>query len=240
MMHGERWLDKKKGGEIKQMSIPFQEINCQRPVAPTNYGQDFGAFGDGVAGVLPDAPHNTSLTGTTSHLFEGSPKAFKRMPGYCGFLPTTGNKETNLQATADYERRDTKNCRLFTLKQYWLDTPGFSGFRPQAAVNLQNTNSGNAGARVGSTSSFMNEFLSKPENVQEMNRRRAAQAHFGTTQATKTFFSEGQSVEKSENGAKDAEAYYKIIRPYEGLPRIMLPSGTSESGYRFDTYTGRV
>lgn len=80
-MHGERWLDKKKGGEIKQMSIPFQEINCQRPVAPTNYGQDFGAFGDGVAGVLPDAPHNTSLTGTTSHLFEGSPKAFKRMPG---------------------------------------------------------------------------------------------------------------------------------------------------------------
>lgn len=36
------------------------------------------------------------------------------------------------------------------------------------------------------------------------------------------------------------QAYFKLVRPYEGLPRIMQPSITSESGYVFGTYSDRA
>ena len=46
------------------------------------------------------------------HLFAGTTKLFKRMPGYCGFMPSTNVNENAIrQATNDHERKDPKNCR---------------------------------------------------------------------------------------------------------------------------------
>lgn len=36
---------------------------------------------------------------------------------------------------------------------------------------------------------------------------------------------------QSENGIKNAESFYRLLRPYEGLPRVSRPSETAESGY---------
>lgn len=46
------------------------------------------------------------------HLFKGTAKMFKRMPGYCGFMPSSDvNSLAVAQATNNYERKDPKNCR---------------------------------------------------------------------------------------------------------------------------------
>lgn len=62
---------------------------------------------------------------------------------------------------------------------------------------------------------------------------------YGSTQATKTFFQGGQ-IAQSENGVKNAEAFFRLVRPYEGLPRVLRPSLTTESGYEFNCYMGKV
>ncbi len=46
------------------------------------------------------------------HLFNGTTKAFRRMPGYCGFLPSSErNPHAVSHALDDHDRKDPKNCR---------------------------------------------------------------------------------------------------------------------------------
>jgi hypothetical protein len=65
-----------------------------------------------------------SLEATSAPLFGGSPKAFKRVPGYQGFLPAGGGGENIMQQSFDHDRADTKNMRLFTLGQFGVNVPG--------------------------------------------------------------------------------------------------------------------
>lgn len=48
------------------------------------------------------------------------------------------------------------------------------------------------------------------------------------------------ALQQSENGFTNAEKFYKLMRPYEGAARIQRPSITTESGYKFSTYTAKV
>jgi len=34
--------------------------------------------------------------------------------------------------------------------------------------------------------------------------------------------------------------FYRIVRPFEGQPRIMVPSARTVNGYRYDCYTSKV
>ena len=47
-----------------------------------------------------------------------------------------------------------------------------------------------------------------------------------------SFFTAG-SVNVSGNGRSNAERYYQMLRPREGLPRIFYPSQTTAAGYKF-------
>ena len=69
-------------------------------------------------------------------------------------------------------------------------------------------------------------------------KQRAEMKTYGSTQATKSFFQGGQ-VSQSENGVKNAEAFYRLVRPFEGLPRVLRPSLTTESGDLYGCYMNR-
>ena len=56
---------------------------------------------------------------------------------------------------------------------------------------------------------------------------------------TKKFFTLG-SLQQSENGLENAERFYRVVRPFEALPRIQPASIVTESGYKFSTYTSKV
>lgn len=102
------------------------------------------------------------------HLFKGTPKAFKRMPGYCGFMPESQKNPTALaQANGDHDRRDPKNCRLFTLHQFLLEIPGTAIFQPVDAANLMAEPKG----RGGTATSFNNALVSNPETLADLQVR---------------------------------------------------------------------
>ena len=63
--------------------------------------------------------------------------------------------------------------------------------------------------------------------------------HFGTSSETVKFFTAGVET-ASDNGRANAEAFFKTLRPLEGLPRRHQPSATTVNGYLFDCYTSRV
>ena len=65
-----------------------------------------------------------SLEATTASLFAGSPKAFKRLPGYQGFLPAGGGGDKIMSQSMDHDRKNTKECRLFTMEQFPFNVPG--------------------------------------------------------------------------------------------------------------------
>ena len=68
--------------------------------------------------------------------------------------------------------------------------------------------------RAGTTTAFNNAHLSSKDNLAEIARKRSLVKTFGTVQGTAEFFQEGQ-VTVSENGKKNAEAFYKLLRPFE-------------------------
>ncbi len=69
-------------------------------------------------------PMDQSMEATTSSLFAGSPKGFKRVPGYQGFLPEHDLPENIMAQSMDHDRKATKNMCLFTLQQLQQNVPG--------------------------------------------------------------------------------------------------------------------
>mmetsp|Transcript_51889 Transcript_51889/g.105644 ORF Transcript_51889/g.105644 Transcript_51889/m.105644 type:complete len:411 (-) Transcript_51889:125-1357(-) len=235
MMHGQGWLEEQstKGRKIPHYGNQWKEVVVSRIPDKSNYLTDYGGFGDGIQGKLPEHHLGISSEGTTRHLFKGTSKSFKRMPGYCGFTPSSDyNAHAIAQATDDHEHPDPKDCRLFTLHQYLLDIPGTATFKPRDAANLVDPPKG----RVGTATGFANAYMDNPGNVAELARKRALEKQFGTMQGTRTFFQSGD-VCQSDNGVKNAESFFRLLRPYEGLPRVSRPSKTAESGYRFGCYS---
>jgi len=236
MMHGIGWLENQAPPDNHYKGNMFQEVVVQRHAEDTMYQSDFGEFGRGMPGQLPNNKDHTSLVGTTKQLFMGTPKAFLRMPGYQGFVP---NSERNgvavAQATNDHNRPDIKDSmRLFNLQQFHTEIPGTQAFRPKDAANLMAGSKG----RMGTNTYFANSFVADPKNLATLAAKRSSTKQHGSRQETKKFF-QGGKESVSENGIKNAEAFYKLVRPYEGIPRICQPSLTSESGYLFGTYSDR-
>ena len=234
--HGVGWLDSAQPRPPQIYTQKWREVSLQQGMEQSTYNLDFGAFGAGIVGQLPpNGDTNMSLHGTTRNLFAGTTKAFRRIPGYAGALPAADKNTTSAhalkQALDDHDRPDPKACRLFTLNQFLTDIPGTLTFHPKDASNLM----GEPKGKSGTTTELNNAYVSKPENLAKIARARAAAPYFGGVQETKTFF-QGGELSQSENGIKNAEKFYRLVRPREGVPRILRPSATTESGYRFGCY----
>uniref|UniRef100_A0A7S0VGR9 Uncharacterized protein n=1 Tax=Hemiselmis tepida TaxID=464990 RepID=A0A7S0VGR9_9CRYP len=236
LLYGKDYLANKPPRKDIAYGKKWKEVIVQPHDMPTTYQTDYGEFGDGIMEKLPDHHLGISQHGSTKHLFKGTSKVFKRMPGYCGFMPSSDvNTHAIAQSTNDHERKDPKNCRLFNLQQYLREIPGTLVFQPIDAANLM----GEPKGRDGTATAYANAILSNPATLQALAKQRAEQKTYGSTQATKTFF-QGGALAQSENGVKNAESFYRLVRPYEGLPRVLRPSLTTESGYNYSCYMAKV
>lgn len=74
-----------------------------------------------------------------------------------------------------------------------------------------------------------NAYLSDPANLAELAHKRSQTKFYGSKNGTASFFQPG-ALSVSENGVKNAEGFYRLLRPLEGLPRVFYPSETAESG----------
>ena len=235
--NGQGWMEEKHRKQglagIQSYATPWREVVAQpsRGHFDTFYSADYGRFGDGQSGQMPKHPLGFSQMASTAALFRGTNKQYARVPGYTGFLPESGaNRQATLQAQ-DHKHRDSKDCRLFTLNQMRLAMPGTMSFQPQDAANLIKPSKGKA----GTAATFMNAYMNDPKNLEALALKRAGQKSFGTKNGTLSFFQAG-TLTVSENGRTNAETFYKLLRPYEGLPRVVYPSETSDSGYKYGCY----
>jgi hypothetical protein len=78
-------------------------------------------------------------------------------------------------------------------------------------------------------SGAQNAYMSDPAKLAEFAHKRSQEKFFGAKNGTASFFQPG-ALSVSENGVKNAEVYYRLLRPLEGLPRVFYPSETAESG----------
>ena len=245
MVHGQAWLENKPpklvqttfGTQWKEVVVHPEPDNFR-----SNYSYDFGTFGDGQAGRSLLDPRQQNQNATTAHMFAGSPKGFNRVPGYQGFLPTEKgglvNADRIMRQSLDHDRPNPKDCRLFTLQQFPTAVPeaGLSRkYRPVDPYNIAQSGKG----KTGTTTYFANHYLSSPENLALIAKKRAETKQFGSSMETKKFFTLG-SLQQSENGLENAERFYRVVRPFEALPRIQPASIVTESGYKFSTYTSKV
>ena len=238
MVHGQAWLENKEPRLVQSMYGSLWKEVIVQPNAEgfkSSYTQDFGLFGGGLPSKPARVPLDQSMEATTIHNFAGSPKAFKRVPGYGGFLPMNGGDPALLQQAEDHTQANTKNIRLFTLGQFSVHVPGTGSYYPREADNVMKANKGKA----GSSSYFANLYVSSPENLAKIAKTRAENENWGGTMETKKFFTPG-ALQQSENGNENSEKFYKLIRPYEGMARIQRPNAVTESGYKFSCYMNKV
>lgn len=127
--------------------------------------------------------------------------------------------------------------------------PGTAIFEPRDAANLMEGPKG----RAGTSSAFnvscalwrcfevlplifddacllQNAYMSSSENLALLAHNRSLEKYYGSKNGTASFFQPG-TLAVSENGVKNAEGFYRLLRPLEGLPRVLYPSETAESGY---------
>ena len=196
MAYGVGYLDNKPYNPPVSYNEGFKEVTIQPRDVYSSYMVDYGQFGHGVAGRLPDTPEGMIAASTTRELATGTTKQYLRIPGYGGHLPSdTRARHAAAQAFNDHAHVDQKDCRLFTLRQYHLGMPGGMGFIPRDAANLMMEPKG----RSGTTSHYANELVARPAVQARLAKKRAEAPTHGNAQETRKFF-QGGALMDSENG----------------------------------------
>ena len=205
-----------------------------------------------------------SCQGDTRELWQGTAKMFAgRVPGYTGTLagaakvegpPGGGSAVTAvaLRHSADHCHTQSKAFGLWTTHQFSYHLPGYQGTQPRTSANNKVHPEGSFSflGRRGTTTEAFHEQVANKDTLRKTAAKQAATRlmhpvhqtkvpHFGTSSETVKFFTAGVET-ASDNGRANAEAFFKTLRPLEGLPRRHQPSATTVNGYLFDCYTSRV
>jgi len=190
------------------------------------YSMAHGTFGSDPMARAAATEKEVSQKASTAEFFAGTTKSSAQIPGYGGFLPSAQNNELAVTAALGADtRKSTKDAMtLFDLDQYSRETlPHYGGFRARAPRNIRSLQEPTTQTTQGDVNFQTTRVAVKP----------ADPAHFRKSEAgTMSFFTAG-SVNVSDNGRSNAERYYQMLRPREGLPRIFYPSQTTAAGYKF-------
>lgn len=159
IMNGQGWMEEKHrkllGKENTQFGSKWKEVVYQRQPPPSSYQTDFGVFGEGRAGKLPDHALGISENGTTAHLFEGTCKvcyavcfglcACVRRRERCGFLyaphicERAGREGGSGKRVLQVAKRSciAKRYRLTSSlnMQAFARMPGYTAFMPESGAN---------------------------------------------------------------------------------------------------------
>jgi len=223
LKYGQNWLEEKslRPKTYVNEKPKWRDVDLKPRPMSSQYMNDFAM----KSGEIMKQPGDICDKASSKELFQGTTKFFRLVPNYYGFIPAS---EANQHALSQVSRMDlkpdSKKFRLFTLQQYSLNVPGCAKFRPSTAYNLSRLHQDIPTTSLSTKS--VGDFLSSP-SAEEMLKSTSTR-----NKGILGFFQSGE-VSQSSNGIHNAQGFYKLLRPYEGLPRVMWPSSRSESGYRF-------
>lgn len=100
--------------------------------------------------------------------------------------------------------------------------PGYTGFQPDSVHNVRTFD-------VQLVTTYGAQNHSMVESGYDLKRPEAG----GESLILKEMFQAPLEGRPSDNGLTNAQTYYQIMRPYEGLPRIHYPSRTHMVGCKF-------
>jgi len=154
----------------------------------------------------------------------GTSQASRQIPGYGGFMPKS---ESNEHANSHGFGQDTRASLKETLFDcYRKVLPGYTGFQPASVHNVRTFD-------VPLVTSYGSQNHSMVELDRPLKRPEAG----GESLILKEMFQAPLEGRPSDNGLTNAQTYYQLMRPYEGLPRIHYPSKTHMVGCKFATTT---
>jgi len=176
-------------------------------------------------GPRPESRDGQSLLrGTHRGGVAGTSHASRQIPGYGGFMPKS---ESNEHAQSHGFGEDTRTSLKETLFEcYRKVLPGYTGFQPASVHNVRTFD-------VPLVTSYGSQNHSMVELGRELKRPEAG----GESLILKEMFQAPLEGRPSDNGLTNAQTYYQLMRPYEGLPRIHYPSKTHMVGCKFASTT---
>lgn len=212
-------------------------VALKEPTLTSTYRLAYGVFGTDPQSKAPMEPMHINLYASTSENYQGTTKATYHPPGYSGFIPETGrNPHATQQGLCVKERTGTKNFELQTLFQYPQQMPGYSGYRPQTAINdvgpIRNealTTSGRDNI-LGSNGFQPFDLGLSMKTLAPTAPQRSV---FGKTgsMVKEAFSHESLTGAVSENGKHEAEMYYRSVRPMEGRSVAIIKQGHWNQNY---------
>ena len=134
------------------------------------------------------------------------------------------------------ERSGTKNFELQTLFQYPHQIPGYSGYRPQTAINdvgpTRNESLTTSGRdNIAGTNGFKPFDLGL--SMKTLAPTAPQRSVFGKSgsMVKEAFSHESLTGAISENGRHEAEMYYRSVRPMEGRSVAIIKQGHWNQNY---------
>ena len=212
-------------------------VALKEPALSTTYRLAYGVFGTDPQAKAPSDPSHINFRASTSENYQGTTKATYHPPGYSGFIPETGrNLHATQQGLCVNERQGTKNFELQTLFQYPHQIPGYSGYRPQTAINdvgpTRNESLTTSGRdNIAGTNGFKPFDLGL--SMKTLAPTAPQRSVFGKSgsMVKEAFSHESLTGAISENGRHEAEMYYRSVRPMEGRSVAIIKQGHWNQNY---------
>lgn len=152
----------------------------------------------------------------------GTSQASAQIPGYSGFIPKS---DCNEHARGHGFGKDTRQSLKETLFDcYRKVVPGYTGFQPDSVHNVRTFD-------VQLVTTYGSQNHSMVETGMPLKRPEAG----GESLILNEMFQAPLEGRPSDNGLTNAQTYYQLMRPFEGLPRIHYPSKTHMVGCKFAT-----
>lgn len=194
-------------GTGKADARPKTQNSCMRPRL------DFSARPESREG-------QTLLRGTHRGGVHGTSQASRQIPGYSGFIPKADQNE---HALAHGFGKDTRTSLKETLFDcYRKVLPGYTGFQPDSVHNVRTFDV-----------QLVTTYGAQNHSMVELGRELKPPEAGGESLILKEMFQAPLEGRPSDNGLTNAQTYYQLMRPYEGLPRIHYPSQTHMVGCKF-------
>mmetsp|Transcript_22226 Transcript_22226/g.48812 ORF Transcript_22226/g.48812 Transcript_22226/m.48812 type:complete len:427 (-) Transcript_22226:243-1523(-) len=194
----------------------------------STYADHFGTFGSNPLEKAPTYPAEQKKLVSTRDLNEGTAKASEgHIPLYSGFIPQTQHNEMavkhgNLSEERVMAKPGMLLCSLDQFPRFQL--PKYGGTRARSVHNMKteapqpplNTAYGRVNAKTWK------------DPLEPLDHRFCLNGKKGV----EGFFTAGANA-VSDNGRAAAQCFYHVVRPNEGLPRVLFPSQTTVWGSKF-------
>jgi len=194
----------------------------------STYSDHHGTFGSNPLDRVAKEPGEMKHMVSTKALNLGTAKgSVGHIPLYSGFIPHCQNNELAVQQGALSEERVMAKpgmllCSLDQFPRYQL--PKYGGARARSVHNMR---SSEPSPPLDTQYGRVNAKTWK-DPAEPLDHRFCLNGKKGV----EGFFTAGANA-TSENGRAAGQCFYHVVRPKEGLPRILYPSQTTVFGAKF-------